>query len=156
MARPPAWTRPWLAAADFDAISRAIIEAEAGTSAEIRVHLERRVKHRRWGRRVEALQRAQRLFTQLGMHRTLGRNGVLIYLALADRKLAIVGDEGIHTRVGDRSWQDVRDGMVERLRQGRAGEAIVTAVAEVGRLLARHFPRRPDDVDELPPEVSTS
>ena len=156
MARHPAWTRPWLTGEDFDAISRAITEAEARTSAEIRVHLERHVKHRRWGRRVDALSRAQRLFTQLGMHRTAGRTGVLVYLALADRKLAIVGDEGIDARVGGQYWEQVRDGMVGRLRQGRAVDAIVTAVADVGRLLARHFPRRPDDVDELPPEVSTS
>lgn len=156
MARHPAWTRQWLTEEDFEAISRAITEAEAGTSAEIRVHLERHLKHRRWGRRVEALDRARRLFTQLGMQRTAGRNGVLIYLALADRKLAIVGDESIHARVGEQYWQQIRDGMVEHLRHGRAVGAIVTAVADVGRILARHFPRQPDDVDELPPEVSTA
>jgi uncharacterized membrane protein len=156
MAPPPAWTRPWLTEADFAAISRAIIEAEAQSSAEIRVHLERHVKHRWWGQRVDPLSRGRRLFTQLGMHRTAGRNGVLIYLALADRQLAIVGDEAIHARVGDQYWERVRDAMVERLRAGHAVAAIVTAVADVGRILAQYFPRQPGDVDELPPEVSTS
>ncbi len=154
MAAHPAWTRRWLTEADFDAISRAITAAEARTSAEIRVHLERHVKHRRWGRRVDALTRARRLFTHLGMHRTAQRHGVLIYLALEDRKLAIVGDEGIHVKVGDAYWETARDATIERLREGRAVDGIVAAVEEVGRVLARHFPRRPDDVDELPGEVS--
>jgi uncharacterized membrane protein len=79
---------------------------------------------------------------------------VLIYLAIEDRKLAIIGDDGIHTRVGDDYWNGVRDRMVERLRAGALRAAVVGAVAEVGAALARFFPRRPDDVDELPDDVS--
>jgi uncharacterized membrane protein len=73
---------------------------------------------------------------------------------MEDRTLSIVGDDGIHSRVGDAYWHGVRDRMVERLRAGAARDAIVDAVAEVGAVLAREFPRRPDDVDELPDDVS--
>lgn len=155
MARHPSWTRPWLSDDDFEAVSRAIIEAGRQTSAEIRVHLERHVKHRRWSRRVDPLARARHLFAHLGLHRTVERHGVLIYLALEDRKLAIVGDEGIHARVGDAFWDRVRDMMAERLRAGRAREALVEAVREVGGVLGRHFPRRRDDSDGLGDKVST-
>jgi uncharacterized membrane protein len=100
------------------------------------------------------MERAREVFVALGMHRTAQRSGVLVYLAVEDRKLAIIGDEGIHTRVGDDYWTGVRDRMVERLRAGAVRDALIGAVTEVGATLARFFPRRPDDVDELPDDMS--
>jgi uncharacterized membrane protein len=88
------------------------------------------------------------------MHETVHRAGVLIYVAIEDRQLAIVGDEGIHARVDAGYWDTIRDRMVAHLLGGAARDAIVHAVADVGAVLAREFPRRPDDVDELPDDVS--
>ena len=78
------------------------------------------------------------------------------YVAVEDRRLAIVGDEGIHGRVGDPHWHRVRDLMLERLRANAPREAIERAVEELGRSLAEHYPRRPDDKNELTDEVSVS
>ncbi len=150
----PGWARRAFTEADLDAIAAAVREAERGTSAEIRVHIERRVAHGLRRRTSDAMQRARDVFAALGMHRTAHRSGVLVYLAIEDRKLAIVGDEGIHTRVGDDYWTGVRDRMVERLRAGAVRGAVIGAVAEVGTTLARFFPRGPDDVDELPDDIS--
>jgi uncharacterized membrane protein len=152
--RHPRWARGVMTDADLDAITAAVREAEARTSAEIRVHVERRVAHGLRRRTTDAMQRAREVFAALGMHRTAHRSGVLVYLAIEDRKLAIVGDEGIHARVGDDYWTGVRDRMVERLRAGAVRGALVGAVVEVGATLARFFPRGPDDVDELPDDVS--
>jgi uncharacterized membrane protein len=88
------------------------------------------------------------------MHLTAERHGVLIYLAVEDRKLAIVGDSGIHGRVGDAYWEHVRDLMVAKLREGHPLDAVLGGIAEVGRVLADHFPRRPDDQNELSDHVS--
>ncbi len=155
MARHPRWVRKVFTEAELASIVQAIVRAEAATSGEIRVHLDRRLP-RAGGVPADALARAGAVFRALGMERTARRNGVLVYLALEDRKLAVVGDEGLHARVGDAGWARVRDLMVERLRAGRAAEAVLAAVAEVGRVLAEHFPRRPGDVDELPDRLSTS
>jgi uncharacterized membrane protein len=152
--RRPAWTRGLLSEADLDTIVAAVREAETRTAAEIRVHVERRVAHALLRRSVDPMARARHVFASLGMHRTAHRAGVLIYLAVVDRKLAIVGDDGIHARVGDEYWLAVRDGMVERLRAGSVVTALVWAVGQVADALARFFPRRPDDVDELPDDVS--
>jgi uncharacterized membrane protein len=149
----PRWAERLFRAEDFTAMTDAVRQAEAATSAEIRVHLERRV-HRWPLQRADALRRAGKVFAHLGMHLTAERHGVLIYLAVEDRKLAIVGDEGIHRHVGDAYWQGVRDLMIAKLREGRALEAVLAGVAEVGRVLARHFPRRPDDRNELSDQVS--
>lgn len=154
MGETPRWLRRRLGADDLAAITQAIADAEAMTSAEIRVHLEPRVPRARLGRNLEPLERAREVFASLGMHRTQEHNGVLLYVALEDRKLAVVGDDGIHTRVGESYWAEVKDRMVERFRRGAARAAIVLAVQEVGATLARHFPRRPDDVDELPNTIS--
>jgi uncharacterized membrane protein len=147
----PAWTHTVFSDADLDAIAAVVRRAEATTTAELRVHLEQNVPKGR-----EPLGRAQEVFRRLRMHRTRERNGVLIYLAVADRKLAIVGDAGIHARVGDAYWASIRDLMVSHLRARAARDAIVRAVEDLGRVLAEHFPRRPgDDPNELADEVST-
>src|SRR5262249_26316728 len=101
MAAHPAWARRFLSEPDFDVIAGAIRAAESRTSAEIRVHLERRVPRRLFRRRHDVLARARQVFRRLGMHRTADRHGVLIYVAVMERRLAVVGDEGIHARVGD-------------------------------------------------------
>ena len=132
---------------DLDAVALAIARAEASTSAEIRVHLD----HRCAG---DPVARAVQVFERLGMHRTEDRNGVLIYAAIADRKLAVVGDTEIHARVGEVYWRDLVDAVTRHLREGRPGEGFVHAVADVGVMLSRHFPRRGDDRDELENRVS--
>jgi uncharacterized membrane protein len=134
---------------DLAAITRAVAEAERYTSAEIRVHLD----HSCDG---DALQQAIKVFERLGMHRTAARNGVLVYISVTDRKLAVIGDKGIHERVGEAYWQALVAAVRERLRQQQSRDGLVHALAELGRDLARHFPRRPTDKNELSDEVSLS
>jgi uncharacterized membrane protein len=148
----PVWVLHVFSEPDLDAIAAAVRRAEATTTAEIRVHFEQRVPAGR-----ETLGRAQEVFRRLRMHRTRQRNAVLVYLALEDHKLAIVGDAGIHVRVGDAYWAGVRDLMVRHLRASAPRDAVVRAVEELGQALTHHFPRGPGgDTDELANEVSTS
>lgn len=155
MSDAPRWLGRYFSDDDLAAIAQAVADAEATTSAELRVHLEPRVPRPLFRRALEPLARAREVFAKLEMHRTRERNGVLIYVALGDRKLALFGDEGIHTRVGEAYWASVRDLMVTHFRQGASRDAIVRAVGEVGAALARHFPRGPDDVNELPNAISS-
>lgn len=154
MARHPRWATRLFSHDDLDAIAAAVHAAEGGTSGEIRVHLEPRIPRRRGQPAGEALARATHVFHRLRMHATEERNAVLIYLAVEDHKLAIVGDEAVHARVGDQYWQRVRDAMVERLRAGRPREAIVHAVADVGRVLSKFFPPQPGQHHQLTDDVS--
>jgi uncharacterized membrane protein len=147
MARHPRWVRGFLAEADLDAVTRAIGAAELRTSAEIRVHLD----HRCPG---EPMARAVALFEHLGMHRTAARHGVLIYVSVGDHKLAVLGDQGIHERVGQVYWERLVDAVLAHFREERPRDGLLHAVAEVGAVLARHFPRRPGDVNELSDQVS--
>ncbi len=127
-------------------VEEAIARAEEGTSGEIRVVISRKAKG-------DPLEAARRTFARLRMHETRERNGVIIFLAVADRRFAIFGDEGIHRIVGQGGWEHIRDGMAERFRKGDFAGGLVYAVEEVGKVLAEHFPHRSDDVNELPDEV---
>jgi len=147
MARHPKWVRAFLAEADLDGVARAIAAAEARTSAEIRVHLD----HRCPG---EAMARAVAVFERLGMQRTAARHGVLIYVSVDDHKLAVLGDQGIHERVGQAYWERLVEAVLGHFRDQRPRDGLLHAVGEVGTVLARHFPRRPDDVNELSDQVS--
>jgi uncharacterized membrane protein len=149
MPRHPRWVRKFLSDEDLAAIAGAVREAEGRTSAEIRVHLD----HRCTG---DALEKAVAVFERLGMHKTADRNGVLIYVAITDRKLAVIGDQGIHERVGEDYWRRVVAVVTEHFRHARPRDGFLHAVGEVGEMLARHFPRRPDDRNELSDQVSIS
>ncbi|MDR1755537.1 MAG: TPM domain-containing protein [Culturomica sp.] len=125
----------------------AIREAEQGTSGEIRVHIAGHCKE-------NILDGASRTFARLKMHKTALRNGVLIYVALQDRQLAIIGDAGINSTVPAGFWDGIKEQMVEQFRQGRVSEGICEAIRRVGEQLKIHFPRGEEDKNELPDEIS--
>ena len=126
-----------------------IRRAEARTSGEIRVHLDRHSGK-------DTLKKAQRIFIQLGMNRTKHRNGVLIYLASDHRKFAILGDEGIHLVVPEDYWEDVKDEMQKHFREGKFLAGLCLGIQRVGEKLQAYFPAEKGDVDELPDEISES
>ncbi len=132
---------------DKERIIRAIQEAEKETSGEIRLHIESQCKG-------DALERAVKVFWKLKMHKTQLRNGTLIYLAVKHRKFAIFGDEGIHKKVPENFWDDVKEEMREEFVKGRFTEGIVKGIGRIGQKLKELFPYQSDDVNELPDDIS--
>jgi uncharacterized membrane protein len=129
-------------------IVQAIKDAEQMTSGEIRVHLESKCKG-------DALPQAIKWFRKLKMHKTHLRNGVLLYLAVQDRKFAIYGDEGINKVVPENFWADVKQEMQQNFTGGRFTDGIILGIQRVGQKLKEFFPHQKDDVDELSDEIST-
>ncbi len=134
-------------------IRAAIQAAESRTSGEIRVHVERDLP-RRGPAAGDAYRRARDMFARLGMHRTAAHDGVLIYLALRRRTLAVVGDEGLHAQVGEVFWHEVVEAMLPAFADDRPADGLATGVAMIGERLRLHFPHREDDVNELPDDIS--
>ena len=128
---------------DDSRIVDAIATAEGKTSGEIRVF----ISH---GEVADPLPEAARQFRQLGMDQTRQRNGVLIFVAPASHQFAVVGDSAVHEKCGDGFWQEVSTAMSDLMKQGRFTEAILAGISKIGDLLAKHFPRDPDDTNELP------
>jgi putative membrane protein len=92
-------------------------------------------------------------FYSSGLYRTRDSNGVLIYLSLLERRVVVLGDKAIHEKMGDEHWKEVRDLIIQGIRQGQARSGICSAVARCGEALACHFPRKADDTNELSDEV---
>jgi uncharacterized membrane protein len=124
----------------------AIGNAEKRTSGEIRVFIEDRSKD-------DPLDRAAFLFQKIGIGSTVLRNGVLIYVALKDHKFSIIGDKGIHEKVGPGFWDAIKEKMTEHFRAGRIYDGIVTAVTDAGEALADHFPYTAGDRNELSDDI---
>jgi uncharacterized membrane protein len=130
-----------------EAIVRAIVEAEHATSGEIRVHIETSCK-------ADVLDEAAWLFRKVGMQKTADRNGVLIYLALNERKFAIIGDTGINSVVPLGFWDSIRDHMKQRFSENMYTEGLTEGILMAGNQLKEHFPRTRDDVNEITDTIS--
>lgn len=128
-------------------VTTAIREAEKMTSGEVRVYVELRCKY------VDPMDRARELFSLLNMQRTEARNGVLVYLALNDHQFAILGDEGIHQKVGDNFWQQQAVEMRKAFRDKQYITGITAAVRSIGESLKKYFPYQSDDQNELPDDI---
>jgi uncharacterized membrane protein len=143
-------THRFLGHLDHDRIIRAIKEAEAKTSGQIRVFIQRGQIE------GDALPLAQKKFLKLGMDKTRERNGVLIFLVPRARKFAVVGDKGVHEKCGEQFWQRLVDSMRNHFKNENFSQAIVEAIEETGNLLAQHFPKTATGGNELPDAIIES
>jgi uncharacterized membrane protein len=125
----------------------AIRAAERRTSGEIRVFVANQPV-------ADAVKAAVEQFEKLGMTRTKLRNGVLIYFAPVTRNFAIVGDSGIHEKCGEVFWRELGSAMTKGLEKGETTTAITGTIQKVGNVLTEHFPRTPDDLNELPDAIA--
>jgi len=128
-------------------ILASVKEAELETSGEIRVHIETSLKG-------DVLDRTAWLFKKLGMDKTAERNGVLFYLAVGDRKFAIIGDSGINAKVPSGFWDEISELLKKNFKEGKFAEGLSEGIIKAGEQLKTHFPHRLDDVNELPDEIS--
>jgi putative membrane protein len=90
------------------------------------------------------------LFKVGAERRTTGRTGILIYLSLRERRAQIVADEAIASKVPAETWGEAMAALLVEVKQGRLADGMCAAVEKVGVVLAQHFPRAEDDVNELP------
>lgn len=140
-------TKEFLSKLGHDQIVEALREAEAKTSGEIRVFIQRGELT------IDPLIVAQKKFQRLGMHKTRERNAVLIFVAPRAHKFAVVGDKAVHEKCGEEFWQRVVDGMRVHFQSEKFSDALTEAINEVGKVLALHFPRTSANANELPDEI---
>lgn len=133
---------------DTRIIVKAIRHAEQRTSGEVRVFVESRCS---W---LDAMDRASEIFFTLKMEKTELRNAVLIYIALKDRQLAVVGDVGIHQKVGSIYWDKIVKEMLFSFNKADYAKGIAECAIQIGDALTTHFPYDEDtDKNELPDEI---
>lgn len=125
----------------------AISNAENNTSGEIRVHIDAYCF-------FNPMRKAIRVFKRLKMHETEERNAVLIYVAMKNHKLAILGDEGINKRVPEGFWEDEKNLMISHFKNGDFTIGLEEGIHLVGEQLKTYFPAREADMNELSDEIS--
>lgn len=128
-------------------IKNAIETAETDTSGEIRLHVEPYCK-------IDVMDRASDIFGFLEMHKTALRNGVLFYIAYEDHQFAILGDAGINAKVPPHFWDDIRDEVISKIKQGQGARGLANGILMAGGQLKAHFPYLSNDKNELSDEIS--
>jgi uncharacterized membrane protein len=129
-------------------IVEAIQQAEEATSGEIRVHIEKKCSD------DSPIERAKQVFSDLKMHETELRNGVIVYIAWKDHKVAIWGDEGIHDKVGQSFWEEEVELLISYFKKEDYETGISEVVLQIGQKLKEYFPFQKDDVNELSDSIS--
>jgi uncharacterized membrane protein len=128
-------------------IEQAIRDAENQTSGEIRVHIEQYCKE-------DVLDHAAFVFETLEMHKTKQRNGVLFYLSIDDHKFAILGDAGINSLVPENFWDDIKEKVISKFKEGKYAEGLIIGILQAGEELKKDFPLLNQKDNELTNEIS--
>ncbi len=137
----------FLTAEDEANIINAIRVAEGNTSGEIRIHLEATSE-------IDPFERAAEVFDFLHMNNTKHSNGVLIYVAVEDRTLVIMGDKGINDKVSQDFWESTKDIIINHFKKGNITQGLVDGIIKAGEQLKKYFPYKANDKNELPDDIS--
>ena len=132
------------------AIDAAITASEQQHQAEIRFAVETALPVGHLWRGVGCRERAQEIWSLLGMADTAARNGILVYVLLAERDIEIVADIGFSERLAEPLWAEICGEMSAAFRNGDYGPGSVQAIGRLNELAVAHFPARPGDRNELP------
>lgn len=129
-------------------ILTAIGIAEKETSGEIRLYVESR------NPMVNVMDRAAEIFFSLKMENTDYRNGVLLYIAIKDKELALFGDEGIYNKVGADFWNQAVKSMLAEFSSENISNGIEKCILHIGETLKEKFPYDAStDKNELPDDI---
>lgn len=137
----------FLTTKEEQAVILAIQEAEKNTSGEIRVHIENNTEK-------PTLERAKEVFLYLKMDQTQQKNGILLYVGVASRKFAILGDEGINKVISKDFWEEEKQVVLDNFSQKKFKEGLILAIEKVGEKLKDLFPYKEGDKNELSDNIS--
>lgn len=121
-------------------LSELIKAAECGHRGEIRLVVEAKLPLRAIRQKCSSRQRAVAWFSDLRVWDTEGNTGILLYLLLAEHRLEIVADRGIAGKVPQAQWNAICQQLQQDLAADQVQQGISTAIAQLGQLLALHFP----------------
>lgn len=131
---------------DHEQITKAIGLAEKNTSGEIQVVVSRAAVK-------DAYEAAVKAFERVGLGQTKDHNAILFFIAEKSRNFAIIGDKGIHGKVHDGFWAELKDELSSHFRRGEFTQGLCKTIASCGEKLKAHFPCHPDDANELSDSV---
>jgi uncharacterized membrane protein len=139
--------KPFFSKQEDKQIVAAIKIAEKKTSGEVRLHVESTCHKNPYERAID-------VFGELKMYKTKAQNGILFYLAMESNLLAIIGDKGIHEKVGADFWELLKNETLLDFKQKKFADGLEKAILKCGEALHTHFPYEKDDKNELDDTIS--
>jgi putative membrane protein len=91
-------------------------------------------------------------FHDLGISRTSGRNGLLVFVSTFEQRALVVADLGIYPEALGPRWPEACAALSAAVK-ARDLAAFERALESLGPILGAHMPRQADDLNELPDEV---
>ncbi|HPS64993.1 MAG TPA: TPM domain-containing protein [Ignavibacteria bacterium] len=143
--------RKYLTTNELNELQAKIVSVEKMTSGEVRLILKHRINFGEKPKHPEDL--AKKYFLKYEMHRTAERNGILLLVLFRERKIAILGGEGIHEKIPEGFWEKIIAGMTEQFSKGKFFDGILWGLDEAGKVLKEFFPHKDDDVNELDDDI---
>ncbi len=148
---PVNYIRQYLSTDDIHEIQSEISKVEKSTSGELRLCLRksRGVFEKKFTPRELAIKE----FHKLGMHNTDEKTGVLIFILFSDRKFEIVADEGINSKIPEEKWEFITSHLKKEFSSENYKNGIIICLNEIKDILAREFPYKEGDKNELSDEI---
>ncbi|MFM9421604.1 MAG: hypothetical protein RIR06_65 [Bacteroidota bacterium] len=129
------------------AVEKAIEDAELKTSCEFKVHLEDYCNE-------DVFDRAAYVFSELGLHKTVARNAVFIFIVVQNRKVVILADGGITSVIDNAQIQDEVMALTNAFREGNFIVGVEQSLNRMSEVLCKSFPRQANDVNEISNSIS--
>lgn len=98
----------------------------------------------------EVRETAAYAFFTNGLHKTKNASGVLLYISVFERRVWILADSGINSRLPENTWDGIVTDLTKGLKQKKNSEVIISAINRIGELLISNFPANGDSTNELP------
>lgn len=124
-----------------------IAKIESKSSTEIKIIIAKKKGFFQKNKPVMDL--ALKEFYKNNLHKTRDRTGILIYIILKDREIAIIGDEGIHQKVGEKYWDNLVRKTITHFKLDNFYNGILETLKELEVPLSEHFPIKEDDTNEI-------
>lgn len=101
-------------------------------------------------KKARAVNAARSHFVALKLHSTKKRSGLMLFVSKAEHYVEILADIEIAKKIPDSAWEAIVQAFIARVKVGQIAQGYLEAIQSIGKLLIPHFPRDPDDTDELP------
>ncbi len=134
--------------ATLDKIEASVTACEKLHRGQLRFAVEAELTTGQLWAGLTSRQRALEVFSLLGVWDTEENNGVLVYVLLADRKVEIVADRGIHQHVGDDRWQAISREIELHYRKNDFASGSTAGIAKISAELEHYFPAKGDHKNE--------
>jgi putative membrane protein len=147
----------FLTEAELLQVKDCIRDAESLTSGEIKVVIASASsiipRQRKSDQERAVIWKAKSLFRKLGINKTRDSTGILILISLEEHMVRVHPDAAIDRILSESTWQPLVNCIIDGIKGGLPAKGICMSISQIGTLLAKHFPIKHDDKDELPNEV---